>query len=227
MRTITETYHAYTYDELTPKAQDKARDWWRSCDDQDSYPWWDFVYEDFERICGVIGVELNTIQIPLMNGSTRPQPDIRFSGFWSQGDGASFTGTWTYKPDAITNIKEYAPQDETLHRIATDLAIIQGQLDCKTDHEGSASAEIARLSSHYVHASTMRAELAEWESEHDETDKWDELSEGVTEAVRDLANWLYKTLEDEWNYRRSDEQVAENIRANEYEFLEDGTHCMG
>lgn len=37
MRTIETTL--YHYNELTPEAQERARDWYRNCDDQDGYLW--------------------------------------------------------------------------------------------------------------------------------------------------------------------------------------------
>jgi hypothetical protein len=34
--------------------------------------------------------------------------------------------------------------------------------------------------------------------------------------------WIYRQLEREYDYQNADAQVDENIRANEYEFYEDG-----
>ncbi len=44
----------------------------------------------------------------------------------------------------------------------------------------------------------------------------------VTEALRDLARWLYRQLEREYEYLTSDEAVDEAIAANEYTFTEAG-----
>jgi hypothetical protein len=44
-----------------------------------NHDWWDSTYDDFRQICEILGVDPNT----------RRDPDVRFSGFWSQGDGAS------------------------------------------------------------------------------------------------------------------------------------------
>ncbi len=44
----------------------------------------------------------------------------------------------------------------------------------------------------------------------------------VTEALRDLADWLYRQLEREYEYLTSDESVEETIIANEYTFTEAG-----
>ena len=44
----------------------------------------------------------------------------------------------------------------------------------------------------------------------------------VVDALRDLARWLYRQLEREYEYRTSDDAVDETIAANEYSFTESG-----
>ena len=44
----------------------------------------------------------------------------------------------------------------------------------------------------------------------------------VIEALRDLARWLYRQLEREYEYLSSDEAVDETITANQYTFTETG-----
>jgi hypothetical protein len=44
----------------------------------------------------------------------------------------------------------------------------------------------------------------------------------VTEALRDLANWLYRQLEQEYDYLTSDEAVDETLTVNGYTFTEEG-----
>jgi hypothetical protein len=44
----------------------------------------------------------------------------------------------------------------------------------------------------------------------------------VRNALHSLMDWLYRTLEKEYEYHNSDEQIEESIRINEYEFDEDG-----
>lgn len=77
-----------------------------------------------------------------------------------------------------------------------------------------------------------------WPSASSEVDVWgdDEDEEKISEVrtaleeaagfleewVKDLCHAIVKMADDEWEYQLSDEVVAENIRANEYEFTEDG-----
>ncbi len=49
-----------------------------------------------------------------------------------------------------------------------------------------------------------------------------DAEEAVIEALRDLARWLYRQLEREYEYLTSDEAVDEAIIANEYTFTETG-----
>ncbi|BBF82611.1 hypothetical protein EM6_3252 (plasmid) [Asticcacaulis excentricus] len=44
----------------------------------------------------------------------------------------------------------------------------------------------------------------------------------VTEAMRDLARWLYRQLEAEYTFQQSDALVDEAICANDYTFTADG-----
>jgi hypothetical protein len=78
----------YQFPELSDVAKEKARSWYRELGPHDD--WWDAVYEDFERICEILGIRLKTTPVRLMGGGTRAKPCIWFSGFWSQGDGACY-----------------------------------------------------------------------------------------------------------------------------------------
>ena len=57
-------------------------------------------------------------------------------------------------------------------------------------------------------------------------DMTDGAGEAVIEALRDLARWLYRQLELEYNYLTSDEAVDETVSANEWAFTADG-HFFG
>ena len=82
----------YELKELSESARERARAWYReSCLD---YDWHEFVYEDFETVCGLLGVTLRTSPVRLMGGGTRQKPHIFYSGFSYQGDGASLEGTY-------------------------------------------------------------------------------------------------------------------------------------
>lgn len=111
----------YQFPELSEAAKEKARNWYRDLGPHED--WWDAVYEDFERVCEILGICLKTTAVRLMGGGARAKPCIWFSGFWSQGDGACFEGYWSHAKGAATRIRDYAPTDATLHGIADRLQV--------------------------------------------------------------------------------------------------------
>ena len=53
-------------------------------------------------------------------------------------------------------------------------------------------------------------------------DMTEDAEEIVAEALRDLARWLYRQLEAEYDHFTSDEAIEEGIIVNEYTFTEAG-----
>jgi hypothetical protein len=79
----------YLFDELNPAAKETARQWFREglpsefLEDRD----------DWERVAAIIGVTFDRHDVRLMGGGTRSEANIWWSGFSSQGDGASWEGS--------------------------------------------------------------------------------------------------------------------------------------
>lgn len=204
MRTI-ET-KVYKYEELSDSAQEKARDWYRQ--DGLDYSWWEYSYEDFARVAEILGITLSEKPVPLMSGKCRYEPEIYFSGFYQQGSGSSFCGTYGYAKGAVAKIKKYAPQDEELHRIA------QGLQDVQRRHFYRLTADITSARGHYI-----RVEVEDSENRYRDIG---DAEDDVRGLMNDFNDWMYGRLRDEYEYLTSDEVVAESIVANEYEFDEDG-----
>ena len=110
-------------DELSERARDAARAWYRETAPGDD--WHEFVFDDFEMICAMIGVRLKTRSVRLFGGGTRQKPCIWFSGFGSQGDGACFEGSYGFAKGAPRAIRAHAPEDSELHSIADAFQAIQ------------------------------------------------------------------------------------------------------
>jgi hypothetical protein len=201
----------YQFAELSDAAKDLARSWYRELGPHDD--WWDAVYEDFERVCEILGIHLKTTPVRLIGGGTRRKPCIWFSGFWSQGDGACFEGYLYHSKGAAARIRDYAPQDTTLHCIADQLQVIQRrnfyQVVAEASHRGR-----------YHHEYTMYVDVTRdsptWQPQTEDAE------EIVTEALRDLARWLYRQLQAEYDHLTSDEAIEEGIIVNEYTFTEAG-----
>ena len=78
MSRIIETV-VYGIKELPVTAKESARAWYRqTCLDHE---WYDFVFEDFDAVCRILGVTLRTSPIGLMGGGTRNRPHIFFRGY--------------------------------------------------------------------------------------------------------------------------------------------------
>lgn len=202
---VTETT-LYKYGELSEDAKAKARDWWRELEAHDPQPW-DYMYEDFERCAEILGISINK------NPNRAYEPAIYWSGFSSQGDGACFEGSYAYAKGARHAIRNYAPLDEALHHIADELQKLQSRyfysLSATVKHTGRYSHE---------YCTQIDVDVPEYVT----AENYKDASEKIAELLRDFMRWMYRQLDKENDYRLSDEQVAENIEANEYEFTEDG-----
>jgi hypothetical protein len=198
---------AYKFSELSENAKEKARDWWRQHVFSDNNDW-DCIYEDAATIADLMGIDLRQRRVELMNGSIRYDPCIYFSGFSSQGDGACFEGTYRYRKGSVKAIKKHAPKDKELHRIVEELFDMQKRakwtITATMEHRG-----------HYNHSGCMVVGV-------DMDVRGLIPVGGVTQCMRDFADWIYDQLRKEYEYQMSDEQVDETLIANEYEFDEDG-----
>jgi len=187
-RTLERT--VYKFDELSDDAKEKARAWYRDASAGDNY-FAESIIDDAKAIGELMGITIK---------------DVYWSGFWSQGDGACFTGSYDYAKGSVAAVTSYAPHDLVLHRIARDLLNAQKRVFYR------ASATFSHRS-RYSHEHSVSIEC------HDCSD---DVCEAIAEALRDLMRWVYNSLEAEYEYQNANEQVDENIRANEYEFDEDG-----
>ncbi len=205
----------YRLEELSDAAKEKARSWY--CEGGFDDDWFESVYDDFESIAEIVGLRLKTRQVRLYGGGTRQKPCIWFSGFSSQGDGACFETFYSYRKGAPCRIREYAPQDAELHRIADALQVAQRrnfyQLNAEASHRG-------RYYHEYCMAISVERDSPTYQ------DMTADAEEAVIEALRDLARWLYRQLEQEYEFQTSGEVVDEAIIANEYTFTETG-HRFG
>lgn len=186
----------YTYDELSDEAKEKAREWFREiCLD---YDWWDCIEDDFKEITSLMGIEVT---------------DTEFDVYNTQGRGACFIGSFAYKAGMIEAVKSYAPKDKKLHRIASALYKVHKSGGYKL------YGNISKRSHHYTHKYTVDISV---DTEKDDTDVTSEQENAIVEIMRDLMDWYFEQLETEYEYRLSDETIAEDIRCNAYLFTSTG-----
>ena len=208
MKEITTT--VYEYDELGECAKEAARDWYRGWAFDDE--WWDGCYETAETAAKLLGITIRRRPTTRMDGTPgHGSPKIFFSGFCSQGDGACFEGDYRYVWGSVATVRKEFPRDGELLGIAKALQKVQ----MRNSYKLQASAE---QRGHYYHSGCMHVEV-------DREDGREIAADGdsiVEQCLRDFADWIYDLLRTEYDYRNSDEQVAEMIRVNEYTFTESG-----
>jgi hypothetical protein len=199
MRTVTKEYKVYQFNELSEKAKEKARDWYRNGLEFDD----EGVIEDCTEIGKLLGINISRIY---------------YTGFSSQGDGACFDATYSYEPNAIKNIEGYSPIEKLL-KFANNLEQIQ------KPHQGKLSANIDQVG-HYYHSGCTIID-ANHENEELGYSCYGNEAEELKEVLKDFMNWIYEQLEKAYEYQNSNETIEENIISNEYEFLENGSVFHG
>ena len=201
----------YPIVELSETAKETARAWYRQhCLD---HAWYDFVYEDFQTVCAILGIALRTSPVRLVGGATREHPHIWWTGFRSQGDGACFEGSYGYAPGAASAIRTHAPRDNELHAIAATLQAIQQrnfwQLHAEIAHRG-------RYCHEYSMAISVERDSPGWQP------MTEDAEDALADTFRGLARWLYRQLEQEYEHHTSDEAVDETISMNAWTFTAHG-----
>jgi hypothetical protein len=207
MPRIKET-QVFKFDELNDSAKERAREWYRN--GALDYEWWDCTFDDAKQCLALAGFDVETIY---------------FSGFASQGDGACFVGTWKAgNAQPVKAMKQHAPKDKDLHAIAAE---------CRAVAKLRPAAFMrVKQSGHYNHSGCtdfsvdcergddgVERTTAEWDARGKEDS---EVEERIIQMSRDAMDWIYTQLGREYDYQNADEQVDENIRANDYEFTEEG-----
>jgi hypothetical protein len=186
--------------------QTKLIEKYRDCN-VDYSDWYENIYDTFREDMSAVGIYVS---------------DIQFSGFWSQGSGASFTGSIE---DIELFLKHHKLEQE--YPWVTKLVSLGGGFDLR----------ITRTASHYVHENTVSATLEDTDMfsnilnvgddglrEHI-VDDWDYrldqeytgIETDVTAIIRGYCQNLYMCLDAEHEYLTSDEAVWEAIIANEWE----------
>jgi hypothetical protein len=203
----------YSFSELeTDSAKEKARTWWRngpeSFDD-------DATLDDIFHCADLLGIQLSERTFALPGGRVRSEPCFYYSGFSSQGDGASFTGTYSYRLGSLRDLQAYAPNDDRLSSIAKRLQEVQRRNFYKLT---AAVTQRGR----YVHEQSM--EICVGLNQVNEPSAAD--AEEVRECLRAFARWAYRLLESDYEWQQSDEAVDELLEDNGFEFLGSGNRWL-
>lgn len=145
---------------------------------------------------------------------------IYWSGFWSQGDGACFTGSWSVdwmKLDEVSGYtsearaKEILAYPEKVRGLYKLLELDDEEWDeeipiatgVELDHRGN-----------YSHENSISFEFDPYPT--------DEAQEEFKDWCKDLMRMIYRDLEADYEWQMSDEGVQDVIELNNYDFNDKG-----
>ena len=209
----------YRFDALSDRAKDHARDWFREHAAQDFSDFGaESVIEDGARMADLLGINLNTRSVKLMGGGTRQEPNI----YWSVGnrdEDASFAGSYYYRKGSAKAIAAEAPPEYNGKRQEGNARLN----DIAQRLYKAQSRNFYRLQASIGHGRHWHMDIDV--ERGDSKDVSDTDIDAVRECLQDFADWILYQLNAEWEYCNSDEAVDENIRANEYEFTEEGNRA--
>ena len=193
------------YAELSDEAKRKAVEWMQESNGEHFEP--DHLIEEWKLLLGRLGFV---------------DVDIYWSGFWSQGDGACFTGLWNAlwldmldsatdytSADRAKEITAYPEEVRGLYKLLstveddeTDSPIVT---KCTLTHRGSYSRSNSVMfdfdTGPYAPDDAMH-EFKEW--------------------CQDLMHMIYKDLEAEYEWVTGEEYAVEAIEINDYNFNKEG-----
>jgi hypothetical protein len=210
----------FKYGELSEQSQQKAREWYIEGMD---YEWWEGTYEMIIEDGKEKGFYIDK---------------IFFSGFYSQGDGASWTGQVDVRQWIEVN------EDDSIGLSAWCQLI---QEDVVSKH-----VKVVANNSHYCHESTMQFSDVQ-DDTYDVNDEHemvlpsifkgmqvqhlfdiiatdpdcrykgvDDITKAITESGKDYAKDIYQRLREEYEYLCSEEMMIDHFDCNDYHFNEDG-----
>jgi len=195
-----------TYEELTPVAKQRALEDW--AEDRPYEGWWDMEEENLIEDMKLRGIEID---------------DVQFSGFSSQGDGASFVGNID-----LLHFMNWEAQEHPDNSLAVNYPHIytsQIPFNGEVDYEWMVS--IQRNSHHYSHENTVGVELTYNHIGYDEDDtipqhEFEGLEQALNDVCREYMRSYYKDLKSTYDFLTSEEYFIESCDANSWVFDEDG-----
>ncbi len=173
------------------------------------YDWWDSLFEYFAEQLTEIGITVSTHEVKLMNGKTRQDPNIYFSGFWSQGDGAYFEGYVSDWPKFLATLgkedwafwaHECNWTASSTHSYGNNMSI-NSELEAPENPHDEEEDPLRFHAWNIAYLPPSEADLAALESE-------------IEDEFNRLASGLYNDLEVEHDYLTDDEQVVDWILSN-------------
>lgn len=212
----------FSFEELSETSKDRVRTWYS--EHGMDCAWWDSEFEYWADKLRGVGITVD--DDPSTRG--RAKPSIRFSGFWSQGDGACFEGRvapgdmvkfmdahelggrfpWVYKLASMSGVSfsvrhvgHYSHEYCTRFEFSFDSFsdLISGDL-----MEGVAA----------VYDDNLNGEVTGFEV-------------AATDICRSYMRDIYKDLRSDYEGMMTDEAISDTCQANDWLFTADGRFFRG
>ena len=217
-----EAEETFSFSELSPTAKKHAIDELRDTN-VDYNDWHEPIIEDFENEMEELGLT---------------DVEVQYSGFYSQGDGASFTAD-VGDPEVFMRMALGIESDKWVDmgddkKPADELDLLRSDLlDIGFDTRERLTPEnfvinIIRNSSRYSHENTIEGDVEiedipeSIEDDFPYYDYKESIQNKVTDWARKKSSQLYRDLERYYDELRSDDAVEETIEGNDYKFTKDG-----
>jgi hypothetical protein len=192
------------FSELSDKAKARVRNEHRYYEVHDD--WWDYTYEDAQRMGLLLGIEIDDRRFKTLGGGTSTSPNISFDDH-----DVSFTGKYTFVSGAADKVKTET-NDAELLRIAEALTAIQ--VSVKLLHGFTHECEIS-----------SECQFDQFDGPDDPFDDGDYSAsqKEIDQLVRvDFAAWIKKQLDAEEEWLTSDECLDNRLSDDDIEYDEDG-----
>lgn len=211
--TYAELLELHATGEVSSTALENAKQWLRQANTD--HEWWEFSFEDWKECLSQIGFE---------------NAEISFSGFSSQGDGASFTASVNFEKLLAFFTTPIEPADcvmdgepggwlpYVIHKLGYQQTNRRYEwLKLIVD---SLSGSVKRTEHRYSHEMTCSFEMDFYshKSRPEVENVVGEFEVDVAELRYKLCRVIYRALESEYEYLTSDEAIADFAEANEYTF---------
>ncbi len=193
----------YTFDELSQDAKDHAIEKERSSMDDTMGDWW---YE------GIIEDETEKLK-----DEGFEDVDIQFSGFHSQGDGASFTGRVT---DIKLFVKETLGMKKMNDQVLDNIEISIVRTDTRHVHENSVRLDCEVDGEEEI--VLFRSPGSNLDIKISVDSQCRNIEEAGSPWVKSRCKEIYSKLNKEHDSYFEDEHIIADIKANDYKFDKNG-----
>jgi hypothetical protein len=195
-----QTIAIYTFNELSDSAKETARNHYRQYGLD--YEWWDCTIEEYKELGELLGIEID---------------NIYFSGFASQGDGACFTGTYSYRKGW-----KKALASETGGELYRKLESIGLGLQAEQEKYFYGITAGINRTGRYCHENSVTVSIDPGEHINGYWSDTSDMEDNIADCLRDFMQEIYSNLMSEYDYLQSDEAVDEYLQDGEWQFLESG-----